>query len=153
MKVGGTRSFAAPRAVVWSVLNDPAEMARLLPGVESFEVHDERRWQAKVKIPLGLGGLKLSINFEKTEERELEFARLHAKGTGVGAILSMDTLFALSEQDAGGTDMRWEADVRIAGQVGSMGQRVLQPIVNQQVSNVLAALDARVQAAHAGSRS
>jgi hypothetical protein len=43
--------------------------------------------------------------------------------------------------------MRWEADVRVAGQVGSMGQRVLQPIVNQQVENVLAALDARVQAA------
>ena len=39
--------------------------------------------------------------------------------------------------------MRWEADVRIAGPVGAMGQRVLQPIVNQQVTHVLAALDAR----------
>jgi hypothetical protein len=43
--------------------------------------------------------------------------------------------------------MRWEADVRIAGPVGSMGQRVLQPIVNQQVSNVLSALDRQVTAA------
>ena len=33
--------------------------------------------------------------------------------------------------------MKWEADVKIAGPVGSMGQRVLQPIVNQQVNNVL----------------
>ena len=39
--------------------------------------------------------------------------------------------------------MKWEADVKIAGPVGSMGQRVLQPIVNQQVGNVLAALEAR----------
>ena len=29
--------------------------------------------------------------------------------------------------------MRWSADVSIAGPVGAMGQRVLQPIVNQQV--------------------
>ena len=29
--------------------------------------------------------------------------------------------------------MRWEADVTIAGVLGSMGQRVLQPIVKQQV--------------------
>ena len=29
--------------------------------------------------------------------------------------------------------MAWEADVKIAGPVGAMGQRVLQPIVNQQV--------------------
>ena len=46
--------------------------------------------------------------------------------------------------------MAWEADVRIAGPVGSMGQRVLQPIVNQQVKNVLNALDQRVQSVAAG---
>jgi carbon monoxide dehydrogenase subunit G len=40
--------------------------------------------------------------------------------------------------------MKWEADVKIAGPVGSMGQRVLQPIVNQQVNNVLTALDKQV---------
>jgi hypothetical protein len=32
-----------------------------------------------------------------------------------------------------------------------MGQRVLQPILNEQVGNVLAALDQRVAAASAGS--
>jgi carbon monoxide dehydrogenase subunit G len=42
--------------------------------------------------------------------------------------------------------MRWEADVRILGQVASMGKRVVQPIVNQQVESVLAALDQRVAA-------
>jgi uncharacterized protein len=148
MKVEGTRSFAAPRATVWEVLNDPARMAKTMPGIESFEVEDERRWSAKVKIPLGLGALQMNIKFEKTEERELEYAKLNAKGTGVGALMQMVTQFNLSEA-AGGTAMRWEADVRIAGPVGSMGQRVLQPIVNQQVKNVLAALDKQVQEAAA----
>ena len=46
--------------------------------------------------------------------------------------------------------MAWEADVKIAGPVGSMGQRVLQPIINQQVGNVLAALEAEVQANQEG---
>ena len=32
----------------------------------------------------------------------------------------------------------------IAGPVGSMGQRVLQPIVNQQVGNVLRSLEQQV---------
>jgi hypothetical protein len=146
VKVAGDRSFAAPRETVWTVLNDPAQMAKLMPGVESFDVHDEHHWRANVKIPLGLGGLRLSIDFEKTDERHPEFARLHAKGNGVGAILNMDTQFALAEQGSG-TTMHWEADVRIAGPVGSMGQRVLQPIVNQQVQNVLSALDRQVAAA------
>jgi carbon monoxide dehydrogenase subunit G len=99
-----------------------------------------------VKIPLGLGGLRMSINFEKLEEREPEYAKLHAKGTGVGAMLSMDTAFHLESADDG-TAMRWEADVSIAGPVGAMGQRVLQPIVNQQVGQVLEALENRVAAA------
>ena len=48
--------------------------------------------------------------------------------------------------------MRWEADVKIAGPVGAMGQRVLQPIVNQQVGNVLDALDKQVAAAPRGAK-
>ena len=146
MIVSGTKELAATRDVVWSVINQPSEMANLIPGVESFELHDERHWTAKVKVPLGLGGLKMTMNFEKLEEREPEFASMRAKGQGVGALMDMTTSFTLSETD-GGTSMAWEADVKIAGPVGSMGQRVLQPIVNQQVNNVLTALDKQVQSA------
>jgi carbon monoxide dehydrogenase subunit G len=149
MKVAGERSFAAPREAVWVVLNDPASMAKTIPGVESFDVQDDRHWRAKVKIPLSLGALHMAMNMEKTEERAPEFARLAIKGNGVGAMLSMTTAFNLSDA-GGGTRMEWEADVRIAGPVGSMGQRVLQPIVNQQVEHVLTALDKQVMEAEAG---
>jgi uncharacterized protein len=145
VKVAGERSFAAPREQVWVVLNDPAAMAKSIPGVDSFEVKDDRHWQAKVKIPLSLGMLHMTMSMEKTEEREPEFASLAIKGTGVGAILNMTTAFSLDEA-GGGTRMAWEADVRIAGPVGSMGQHVLQPIVNQQVQHVLGALDKQVMA-------
>jgi carbon monoxide dehydrogenase subunit G len=146
VKVSGERRFDASVQTVWGVLNDPAQMAKTMPGVESFDVQDDRHWRAHVKVPLGLGGLRMSIDFEKLEEREPEFAKLHAKGNGVGAIMNMDTSFNLSEAD-GGTNMLWEADVHILGPVASMGQRVLQPIVNQQVSQVLSALDKQVQEA------
>jgi uncharacterized protein len=146
VKVSGERTFSEPRADVWRVLNDPASMAKTIPGVESFDIQDDRHWRANVKIPLGLGGLRLTMDMEKTEEREPEFAKLAIKGNGVGAILSMTTAFTLSE-DGGATKMDWDADVRIAGPVGSMGQRVLQPIVNQQVQHVLTALDEQVKLA------
>jgi carbon monoxide dehydrogenase subunit G len=149
MKVSGEREFQAPRQTVWEVLNDPSQMAKTMPGVESFDIQDDKHWRAHVKIPLGLGGLRMSIDFEKTEEREPEFARLHAKGNGVGAVMNMDTSFELS--DAGErTHMKWEADVHLLGPVASMGQRVLQPIVNQQVSQVLGALEKQVQEAKGG---
>jgi carbon monoxide dehydrogenase subunit G len=149
--VSGTKELAAPRETVWSVINEPSEMAKLMPGVESFEIQDATHWTAKVKVPLGLGGLKMTMNFEKLEEREPEFASMRAKGQGVGALMDMTTSFTLSEAEAGGgTSMAWEADVKIAGPVGAMGQRVLQPIVNQQVAQVLEALEERVATAATG---
>ena len=148
MIVEGERTFDAPRATVWKVLNDPASMAATMPGVEGFDIHDDRRWTANVKIPLGLGGLKMKIDMNKTEERELEYAAMQIKGQGVGAMMNMVTTFELSD-DGPGTKMKWSADVKIAGPVGSMGQRVLQPIVNQQVQHVLSALDTQVQGARA----
>ena len=144
MRIEGKKEFAAPRETVWGVIDDPEQLAGLMPGVEGFEVKDERHWQAKVKIPLGLGGLRMTIDFEKLEERPHEFASMKAKGNGVGAIMNMTTNFHLSGEGEQ-TSMKWEADVRIAGPVGSMGQRVLQPIVNQQVKNVLNALEKQVE--------
>jgi carbon monoxide dehydrogenase subunit G len=144
--VEGEKTFEAPRDTVWKVLNSPESMAATMPGVESFDIQDDRNWTANVKIPLGLGGLRMKIKMQKIEEREPEFAKLHAKGEGVGAIMNMETSFELS--DAGPqTNMKWAADVSIAGPVGSMGQRVLQPIINQQVGNVLKSLEAQVEAA------
>jgi carbon monoxide dehydrogenase subunit G len=147
VKLTGERTFGSPREIVWRVLNDPESMAKTMPGVESFDVHDDRHWTANVKIPLGLGGLRMKINFEKTEEREPEYAALAAKGQGVGAFMNMKTSFELAEQGPSSTSMKWTADVSIAGPVGSMGQRVIQPIVNQQVGHVLTALERQVEAA------
>ena len=149
MNVEGERMFDAPRATVWKVLNDPASMAKTMPGVESFDVHDERRWTANVKIPLGLGGLKMKVNMEKTDERDLEYALMQIKGQGVGAMMNMETRFNLSDAEGGGTEMKWAAVVKLAGPVASMGQRVLQPIVNQQVQHVLGALEQQVNEAQA----
>jgi carbon monoxide dehydrogenase subunit G len=151
VNVSGTKELSASRETVWSVISEPAEMAKLMPGVESFEIIDEKHWTAKVKVPLGLGGLKMTMNFARLEERPPEFASMRAKGQGVGALMDMTTAFTLAESEGGGTSMAWEADVKIAGPVGSMGQRVLQPIVNQQVGQVLEALEKRVGEASAES--
>src|SRR5947208_10656512 len=122
-------------------------MAKLLPGVEGFEVQDDKHWSASVKVPLGMGGLKLKFKFEQLETRPIEYSKLNARGQGVGAIVGMDTEFHLEPIEGNRTKMNWVADIHVAGPIGSMGQRVFQPIVNQQVSNVLNALEGQVESA------
>jgi uncharacterized protein len=144
VKVEGVKEFDASPQTVWDVLMDPTRISKLLPGVEGFEVQDDRHWSANVKVPLGMGGLKLKFKFEKADERPIEYAKLNARGQGVGAIVGMDTEFFLTPLEGGRTSMKWIADIHVAGPIGSMGQRVFQPIVNQQVSNVLGALEDQV---------
>jgi uncharacterized protein len=144
VKVEGVKEFDASPQTVWDVLMDPTRISKLLPGVENFEVQDDKHWSANVKVPLGMGGLKLKFKFEQAEARPIEYAKLNARGSGVGAIVGMDTEFYLAPLDGDRTSMKWIADIHVAGPIGSMGQRVFQPIVNQQVGNVLNALESQV---------
>ncbi len=144
MKVEGVKDFDASPQTVWDVLMDPSRISKLLPGVEGFEVQDDKHWSATVKVPLGMGGLKLKFKFEQVEATPIEYAKLNARGQGVGAIVGMDTEFHLTPIENDRTSMKWIADIHVAGPIGSMGQRVFQPIVNQQVSNVLNALENQV---------
>jgi carbon monoxide dehydrogenase subunit G len=144
VKVEGVKDFDASPQTVWDVLMDPSRISKLLPGVEGFEVQDDKHWSASVKVPLGMGGLKLKFKFEQVEATPIEYAKLNARGQGVGAIVGMDTEFHLTPIENDRTSMKWIADIHVAGPIGSMGQRVFQPIVNQQVSNVLNALENQV---------
>ena len=144
MKVEGVKEFDAAPQTVWDVLMDPSRISKLLPGVEGFEVQDDKHWSANVKVPLGMGGLKLKFKFEVADERPIDYAKLNARGQGVGAIVGMDTEFHLAPIDGNRTSMKWIADIHVAGPIGSMGQRVFQPIVNQQVGNVLDALENQI---------
>jgi carbon monoxide dehydrogenase subunit G len=151
VKVEGVKEFDAPAQTVWDVLMDPSRISQLLPGVEGFEVQDDKHWSANVKVPLGMGGLKLKFKFEQIESRPIEYSKLNARGQGVGAIVGMDTEFHLEPLEGDRTKMNWVADIHVAGPIGSMGQRVFQPIVNQQVSNVLNALENQVSDAKVSS--
>ena len=143
MKVEGTKAFDAAPEVVWEVLMDPERMAKLLPGVESFEVHDADHWTAAVKVPLGMGALKLKFAFEQVEKAADRLREAQRQGPGA----SVRSWTWRPSSTSRRTAMRRRCAGRPGrprGPVGSMGQRVFQPIVNQQVTSVLDALEVRV---------
>ena len=153
VKVEGERTLAAPREVVWGVLNDPRRWPALIPGVAvvrgpgrpALEREGARSRSASARS-------SCRSTSRRSEERELEFASLSAKGNGVGAMINMQTSVHARAGRRRGTRMLWAADVSVAGPVGSMGQRVLQPIVKQQVNQVLGALEKQVAAAQRSRR-
>jgi uncharacterized protein len=144
VRIEGSRRFEAPRERVFRALTDPHELTVLMPGVERVEVENEDEWIAVVKPPFG-PGLNLKVDMRVTDRRPPEHARLNAWGKSFGARLSIETEFELAE-NGGGTDMTWSAEVGLAGLLGGLGGRALEPAARQQAERAMDRLKRRVEA-------
>jgi carbon monoxide dehydrogenase subunit G len=143
VRIEGTKRFRAPRERVFRALTDPYELSELMPGVERVELKSDDEWIAVVKPPFGRG-LNLKIDLHVTDRREPEHARLVAWGKSFGARISIETEFALTE-DGDSTDMAWTADVGLAGLLGGLGGKALEPAARHQAERAMERLRARVE--------
>ena len=147
VKVEGTKEFDAPAQIVWDVLNDPSQDGEAAarrrelrgPGRPALVGHRQGparhgRPEAQLQVREARGAA------DRVREAERRRARASARS-------SRWRPSSISRPDGDRTSMSWEADVHVAGPIGSMGQRVFQPIVNQQVGNVLDALEGQVDEA------
>jgi uncharacterized protein len=141
--IEGRRRFRAPRERVYRALTDPHELCGLIPGVQRVEVRSADEWIAVVKPPHGRG-LSLKLDLHVTDRRPPEHARLAAWGKGFGARMSIETEFELAEEgDA--TDMTWSAEVGLAGLLGGLGGRTLEPAARKQAERSLDRLQRHIE--------
>jgi uncharacterized protein len=143
VRIGGKRRFQAPRERVYRALTDPEELSRLMPGVERVEVKTQDEWIAVVKPPFG-PGLNLKLDMRVTDRRPPEHARLVAWGKSFGARISVETDFVLAE-DGDGTEIVWNADVGVAGLLGGLGGKALEPAARQQAERTMDRLQQSVE--------
>ena len=93
---------------VYSTILDPHAISSCLPDLESMEVIDENKFQAKFKV--GLSYIRGSVNFEftLTDKIENKHAKLIGVGTGLSSTINIETSFDLSENE-GKTKISWTA--------------------------------------------
>ena len=140
MRIEGSREFTAPRENVFEALTDPELVATAIPALEAVAVADVDHWTASVKIPIGP---RLRVGFEILERRAPEHARLRAHGKNLGGSATMDTCFDLAQRN-GRTSMRYDAEFRLTGILGRLGEHALRPVAERQVEKLLRAVEQRV---------
>jgi carbon monoxide dehydrogenase subunit G len=141
--IQGERRIQASRERVFRALTDPHELSELIPGVERVEVTGDDEWIAVVKPPFGRG-LNLKLDMHVTDRRPPERARLVAWGKSVGARISIETGFELVE-NGGATEMKWTAEVGLAGLLGGLSGKALEPTAKRQAERSLDRLQRRVE--------
>jgi uncharacterized protein len=113
---------------LWSVLWDVPRMVGCLPGCsDAREIEAHRRYEARMSQRVGPISLSVPMEIMITDAVEPSRLALEAKGRDrvLGANVSMAVTLAVMPRE-GGSRMRIEAEGRILGKLGALGQGVIQ---------------------------
>jgi carbon monoxide dehydrogenase subunit G len=124
VKVSGTYTVPAPRERAYALLQDPAVLAKCMPGCESLDKIGDDEYAMRMKMLLGsVSGLfegKVKISHPHPP---LSF-RLMVSGAGkIGFMKGEGVLTLTPIEDK--TTVQYEGDVQVGGTIAVVGQRLI----------------------------
>ena len=144
MKISGTAVLNAPIDQVWAAFNDPAVLARTIPGCQ--ELREVGPDAYGMTVTAGVASIKGTYEgaVTLTEQNPPGSFVLKAAGAGAPGTLSADVTFGLRESGTGGTDLTYDADAVVGGVIGGVGQRMLTGVAKKMAGQFFAAVDADI---------
>jgi carbon monoxide dehydrogenase subunit G len=146
MKFAGTVDIAAPRDKVWAFVVDPNQVGQCGPGVESIEVIDETHFKATAKVGIGFISARFVVDMEMAELTPPDQAVINAHGQAPGSAVDATARMTLSDGAGGGTRMDWSADVAIAGNLASIGSRLIEGTADKMIGQTFECMKSKLEA-------
>jgi uncharacterized protein len=140
MKVTGNHTLPVPRERVWEALQDPAVLARTIPGCESLEVTGPDAYAATVTA--GVASVKGTYqgSVQLLDKQAPSAYRLTAEGAGAPGTIRADAIVRL-EEDHHGTTISYDAEAIVGGMIGGVGQRMLAGVAKKTAGEFFAAVE------------
>ena len=146
MHFEGTVQINAPRDKVWAFLIDPNQVGSCGPGVESVEVIDDSHFKATAKVGVGFISARFVVNMEFVDLEAPDTANIKAHGQAPGSAVDATAAMNLSDGEAGGTQMDWQADVNISGTLASVGARLIEGTANKMIGQTFDCIRTKLEA-------
>jgi uncharacterized protein len=142
MVLSGTFTFDGPRARVWELLQDPAVLAKALPGTKTLTQVGEDRYQGVMKVSVGpVNAAEFAMNVELKDKVAPEKFALVIDGKGSVGFTKGTATIALDEQPGPVTVMNYTSDVQVGGKIAAVGQRLLESVGKMMTKQALEALN------------
>ncbi|AOS79838.1 MULTISPECIES: CoxG family protein [Hydrogenophaga] len=139
MELNGDILIAAPREQVWAALNDPAVLARCIPGCESMEATSDTERTARVAVKVGPVRARFTGHLRLHDVRAGEGCTLQFEGSGGAAGMAKgQSSVSLNDED-GGTRLRYTAQASVGGKLGQVGGRMIDAAAKQMADQFFAA--------------
>jgi hypothetical protein len=142
---------------VWTVITDPAVLARTIPGCESLERTGEDAYRMDVAVGVGAIRGTYAGEVRLTDQQRPSSYVMHASGAGAPGNVRAKVVIGLQPTDEG-TTLTWSADAVVGGPVAGVGQRMISGVAKRMAGQFFTAIDseltsgAPVEAAPAAAR-
>jgi carbon monoxide dehydrogenase subunit G len=142
MKIAGQHGFSKNPKEVWKSLQDPAILAATLPGVRRLEVVGPDRYSISAQI--GVGSIKglFDGTFSVEDKKDYESCVLKGSARGPSGTAEIEAAVQLSEADAGGTALDYDATAMVTGPIAGVGQRMISAASKRMAAQFFDAVDA-----------
>ena len=151
MNLNGSFTFDGPRATVWDLLQDPAVLAKALPGAKTLTQTAPDRYEGTMKVSVGpVTAAEFAIAVTLADKVPPQRFTMEIEGKGAAGFTRGTASIDLQEQPGGGTVMHYSSNVQVGGRVAAVGQRLLESVGRMMMKQALEALNkalaARLQA-------
>jgi len=143
LHLDGSNSINAARERVFSLLTDPAFLAKTLPDAEDVRVLGPDSLEAKIKLRVAVVSSTLKMKLTITEKTPTTEATLVADGTGSGSAIKINSRFSL--QGDLPTTMAWSADAEITGVMAGMGSTLLKGFATKKIAEIFQGITKAVE--------
>ncbi|OJI07539.1 MAG: hypothetical protein BK997_02905 [Candidatus Micrarchaeum sp. ARMAN-1] len=138
MELKGSAELGMTAKDVYDILSDPERIAKLVPGMQSYEKDGDR---VKMNVMVGYSFIKGRFTVKIKSINKTEPSHVDVKGSGSGAGTSIDFLSKFDIKDKGAkSEISWDADVNVGGIAATMGGGMIKSAADKFILQIIEAL-------------
>ena len=142
MELNGEVIIEAPRQKVWQALNNPAVLARCIPGCEEVRQLSEAETHVRVALKMGPVRARFVGKILRDEVVEDQGCRLNFEGSGGAAGFARGQSKVTLSDRGEATCLTYSASASIGGKLGQIGGRMIDASAKQMADQFFNALQA-----------
>ena len=124
MKISGAYTVAVPREKAYALLQDPAVLAKCMPGTDHLDKIGDDEYEMKMKMAIASFSGLFSGKVKIVDANPPESFKLLVEGSGkVGFLKGQGVLTLFPVNDS--TEIKYDGDVNVGGTIAAVGQRLI----------------------------
>ena len=145
MHFEGKFKINAPKQKVWDSVMDPEKVVKSVPGIQSYEIQEQKKVSARVKA--GIGMVRGTFNVKgsyKDINPEAYSLKYLLSGSGVGSMFEAEIVMRLNDME-GGTEMAYESEATTSGVLAGLAGRIIEKKVTEIAEEMFANLRKEIE--------